>query len=68
MWANYPKAVKVTYDGGYATIPQDLKTATSTDLSTYRLCNGYRHNPSDHLPFARGGIDTRNLDKYRNKN
>ena len=20
------------------------------------------------LPFARGGIDTRNLDKYRNKN
>ena len=34
MWANYPKAVKVTYDGGYATIPQDLKTATMDYLKT----------------------------------
>ena len=27
-WANYPKAVKVTYDGGYSTIPNDLQVAT----------------------------------------
>ena len=28
MWKNYPKAVKVTYNGGYSTVPNDLKLAT----------------------------------------
>jgi hypothetical protein len=27
MWQNYPKAVKVTYNGGYSDVPNDLKVA-----------------------------------------
>ena len=34
MWANYPKAVKVTYNGGYVTVPNDLKLATMDFLKT----------------------------------
>ena len=28
MWRNYPKAVKVTYDGGYSSVPKDIQVAT----------------------------------------
>ena len=28
IWQNYPKAIKVTYDGGYSDVPNDLKVAT----------------------------------------
>jgi hypothetical protein len=27
MWQNYPKAIKVTYNGGYSKVPNDLKVA-----------------------------------------
>jgi hypothetical protein len=50
---------------------EEKKTARSQDLKDYKFHDMF---PNFHdekhvvLPFARGGIDTRNLDKYRNKN
>ena len=47
---------------------QNLKTARTQDLQDYRFeyLNPDFSDPAKNvLPFARGGIDTRNLDKYR---
>ncbi len=49
----------------------DKKTARSQDLKDYKFHHMYYNfHDENHsvLPFPRGGIDTRNLDKYRNKN
>ena len=43
----------------------------SKDLKDYRFHHmfpDFSDENNNVLPFARGGIDTRNLDKYRNKN
>ena len=50
---------------------EDKKTARSQDLKEYKFNNMFPNFNDENnvvLPFARGGIDTRNLDKYRNKN
>ena len=46
----------------------DKKTANSHDITEFKINHVYHnfHDPKHNvLPFARGGIDTRNLDKYR---
>jgi len=48
----------------------EKKTARSHDLKDYKFNYMYPNFNDENnvvLPFARGGIDTRNLDKYRNK-
>ena len=50
---------------------EDKKTARSHDLKDYKFNSMFPNfNDANNvvLPFARGGIDTRNLDKYRVKN
>lgn len=50
---------------------KEHKTATQTDLKQYKFEHMFANFHDENnvvLPFARGGIDTRNLDKYRNKN
>ena len=50
---------------------KERKTARSQDLKDYRfhhMFQNFNDENTNVLPFARGGIDTRNLDKYRNKN
>ncbi len=50
---------------------EDKKTARSQDLKDYKFHHMYydfNDEKNNVLPFPRGGIDTRNLDKYRNKN
>lgn len=50
---------------------KERKTARTQDLKDYRFHHMYPSFNDENntvLPFARGGIDTRNLDKYRNKN
>ena len=49
----------------------ERKTARTQDLKDYRfhhMFKGFHDENNTVLPFSRGGIDTRNLDKYRNKN
>ena len=50
---------------------EEKKNARSYDLKNYKFIKMYPNFNDEKnvvLPFARGGIDTRNLDKYRNKN
>jgi hypothetical protein len=50
---------------------KESKTARTQDLKDYSFNSMFQNfgdESNNVLPFARGGIDTRNLDKYRNKN
>ena len=50
---------------------EEKKTARSQDFHNYKFNHMYSDYHDENnivMPWPRGGCDTRNLDKYRNKN